>query len=235
MTSPRPGRALIVTALLAAPAMARAQSPVRIDVIARAAAYVPGGRLGGVARAGGPWYVRLDRADAAPAFELQASIRLPAWPVSLRVVGLASLPADVDGIFDCYPGLACPAILLESAAEVRVLGAVADLVWAPLAAVAPVRPFLALGAGVKQYRFSWPAPEVLVESGRHTESAFAAHAAVGIELGLIGQVFRIEAADWWTGRGAPIGDDPDLTGFAAPRRRAQHDLVVGIGWRMLRF
>jgi len=228
-------RVALVGAMLLAPGAARAQSPVRIDVVPRAAVFAPRNELGGVAQAGGPWYLRLGRADASPALELEASIRLPALPFSFRLVGLASLPADVSGIFDCYPGLACPAVLLESAAEVRVLGAVADLVWRPLPLVAPVRPFLVLGAGVKQYRYSWPAPEVLVEAGEHAASSFTAHAGAGIEFGVLGQSFRVEAADWWSGEGAAIGEDPGLPGFGAPRRRPQHDLVIGIGWRMFRF
>jgi len=222
-------------ALLLAPGAARAQSPVRIDVVPRAAVYAPRNELGGVAQAGGPWYLRLGRADASPAFELEASIRLPALPFSLRLVGLASLPADVSGIFDCYPGLACPAILLESAAEVRVLGAVADLVWTLLPAMAPVRPFLLLGAGVKRYRYSWPAGEVLAEGGDHAASSFTTHAGAGIEFGVLGQSFRVEAADWWSGRGREIGADPGVAGFGAPRRRPQHDIAVSVGWRMLRF
>jgi hypothetical protein len=235
MTTRNFANIVLVGALLLAPGAARAQSPVRIDVVPHAAVYAPRNELGGVAQAGGPWYLRLGRADAAPAFELEAGIRFPVLPFSLRLVGLASLPADVSGTFDCYPGLACPAILLESAAEVRVLGAVADLVWMPLPAVAPVRPFLLLGAGVKQYRYSWPAAVALVEAGKHTASSFAAHAGAGIEFGVLGQSFRVEAADWWSGEGAAIGEDPDLPGFGAPRRRPQHDLVLGIGWRMLRF
>lgn len=215
-------------------AAARAQSPLRIEVVPRAAMYLPRNELGPAAPAGGAWFLHLERMDAAPAFEMEVRVLPAGSPLSLRLVGLATLPAEAPGFFNCYPGLACPAVLLESTAEVSVLGAAADLVWSPLGAASPVRPFLLLGAGVKRYHYSWPAPAVLVEAGEDAESAFAAHAGAGLEFAVLGQSIRVEVADWWSGEGAAIGDDPGVAGFSAPRRRQQHDVAVSIGWRLLR-
>lgn len=229
-------RSLIALAALPIlPVESLAQTPDRFAIVTRAGVYAPTRDIGPAAPAGGPWYLRLEQADAAPAFELELSAKLPGDHFATRLVGLATLPADVSGFFDCYPGLACPAVLLPSDAEMGVLAAALDVLYSPMRADRPIRPFAMVGAGIKQYRFSWPDAAVLVTSGDHAETAATLRAGVGIEFDLAGQSIRAELADWWSARGSKIGDDPGIQGLSAPRRRAQHDITLSIGWRLVRF
>jgi hypothetical protein len=231
------GRVIGTLALVAGlePASVAAQAPLRFEVVPRAGMLAPMREIGPAARAGGPWYLRLERADAAPAFEMEIRVSGPGSRLAARLVGLATLPADVSGFFDCYPGLACPAVLLPSAAEAAVLAAAVDVLYSPLRGVQAIRPFAALGVGVKRYRITWPDAAVLVRGGEHSESTPTVRAGAGVEFAVLGQSVRAEVADWWSPEGRKISEDPGLPGLSAPRRRAQHDIAVSLGWRLLRF
>lgn len=222
------------SAMLFLPARAPAQG-VHIDVAPRFVAYVPTSDLDGVAPAGDPWYLKLGQADAAGALEVESRLLWPSGRFAFRVFGLATLPADVSGIFDCYPGLACPAVLLRSNAEMVVLAAAVDVQYSPRHPGSAVRPYASFGVGVKRYRFSWPDADVIVLAGDHADTSPAVRAGFGVEFNFRGQSIRAEVADWWTDEGDEIRTLPGTASQLAPRRRAQHDIAVSIGWRLLSF
>jgi hypothetical protein len=219
--------------LLLAPAAGAAQSGVRIELTPRVGYYAPQDRVGAVAPAGRIWYVELERIEPTASLEASARISWAGSPLSARVHGLVALPSDVSGRFTCYPGLACPEVLMLTTAEATIWAAVADMVFSPLES-SPMRPFLALGAGVKRYSFSWPDAAVLVEAGTYSENGVALHAGVGLEVSLAGAPLRLEVSDYWSPEGRGLrGPDPDQV--AEPRRSAQHDLAVSLGWSVIRF
>lgn len=226
---------LAVAGLFGLAAAASGQAPIRLEIIARAGLYAPTSAVGPAAPATGPWYLRLEQVEAAPVLEVEFRSTWPGSRFGLRLVGLVTGRADAAGVFDCYPGLACPAVLLESDAEAMVIAVAADVLYHASPAARRLRPFLLAGAGVKRYRFRWPAAVVIVPAGDHAESALALHAGAGVEVGIGGLSMRVELADWWSGEGPDIGVDPGVPSVRAPRRRAQHDVTLNIGVRLFRF
>lgn len=229
------GPVIFAGAFLPVPALVGGQTPARFEVVPRLGVYAPTREVGPAAHAAGPWYLRLERIDAAPAFELEGRVTWPGAHFATRLVGLATLPANVSGFFDCYPGLACPAILLPSDAEAMVLAAALDVVVSPLDPGGSVRPFAFAGFGVKRYRFEWSDAATFVMGGKEAESGLTLRAGVGAELQVWRQSFRVEVADWWSDVGPKVGEDPGILGLSAPRRHVQHDLAVSLGWRLLDF
>jgi hypothetical protein len=124
-------------------------------------------------------------------------------------------------------------VLLTTTAEAIIWAGVADILLTPFTWSA-VSPFVALGAGFKRYEFSRPEPAVLVEAGEYAESAIALHVGVGVEASLLGAPLRLEVSDYWSGEGRGLrGTFPDQV--SEPRRKAQHDLAISLGWSILRF
>jgi hypothetical protein len=154
--------------------------------------------------------------------------------VSTRVSGLFVLPSNVAGEFRCGPGQACPDVLLPVEADASVLAVVADVMVSPFPAHR-VRPYTALGAGLKRYAFSWPDAPAMVQAGEHTETALTLRAGLGVEVDLAATRLHAEVADVWSGRGPVVASDPQGRPGAGLRRRAQHDIALSLGVQLLRF
>lgn len=221
---------LVLTLLplfLAVPASAQA----RFGVTPRVGWYAPLDRFGPAAPVNEVWFLELDRVESALSLEVSADFAWPSNRLSTRVLGLITLPTKAEGFFNCYPGMACPAILLETEAAVTVFTGLVDLVYKPFAG--KLQPYAAVGAGVKRYDFSWPSEEVFIDGGTYGLSGFAMHGAVGAELGLFGTSLRAELADYYSaGRIVPPSGSMALR---PPRREKQHDLGFSLGWRLLSF
>ena len=230
-------------AALLLPAAAAGQQDWRIEIMPRVGVYSPQSELGTTAVAEGPWNLRLGRLEAVPAFELLAQVGLPGGRWAVRASALATTASKATGYFDCGPGFACPSVLLPSKAATTVLAGVLDLVVAPFERGGAVRPFALLGAGAKRYAYTWQDAVVLVPGGHDTETTLAVHAGVGVDVDLLGAPLRLEVADYWSPRGRSIGKlppgttdidrSPGLTYL--PRREAQHDLVIVLGYRLALF
>jgi hypothetical protein len=210
-----------------------AQSPVRFDVTPRVGYYAGLNELGLAAPAGESWLLSLGRKEPTMSVEMSARLALPSPRLSARVLGLVALPSEAHGGFSCHPGAPCPAIALPADAQVTVLSAVADLMYAPFSREARARPFALLGAGVKRYNYSWSGSGALVQAGEHNESGLALHAGLGLELDVIGVPIRVEASDYWSPAGKVLASGRN--GAPDARRGAQHDLSFTLGWRLLRF
>lgn len=221
-------------AALAGPVVVTGQSP-EFDLTPRFAAYTRTSEIGPVTLATHPWYLDLEQIDPTGAFELEARLRWPQSHFAFRLVVLATLPADVSGTFRCSPGFACPDVLLTSDADAQVLGAALDAQYSFVDPGRTVQPFVALGGGIKHYRFSWPDATVIVTSGNHSDTAPVLRLGAGLEFRFRGQSIRAEVADWWTGEGDEIGTLPGNASQLPPRRQAQHDIAASIGWRLLSF
>ena len=224
----------LAATLALVPALSQAQERIRFDITPRAGLYAPARDIGAVAPGEGPWYLHLEQADPALTLELSAQARWPGSAVQTRISGLYALPSSVSGQFLCGPGQACPSVLLPVDADVSVLAAVADLVVSPLAGDR-VRPYTVLGAGIKRYGFRWGDAPVFMTSGDHRETSFTLHAGAGVEVGVGANHFRVEIADFWSGRGPVVISDPRGSGDGGLRRRTQHDIAVSLGWQLVRF
>jgi len=215
------------------PALSQAQERVRfLEITPRAGLYAPTRDIGPAAPGEGPWYLQLEQVDPSLTIELSAQARWPSARVQTRISGLHALPSSVSGEFQCGPGQVCPSVLLPVHAEVSVLAAVADIIVSPFAGQR-VRPYTALGAGIKRYGFSWGDAPVFMTAGSHSETSFTLHAGIGVEVVIGANHFRVEIADYWSGRGPVVA--PAGAGIDALRRGAQHDLGFSLGWRLLRF
>jgi hypothetical protein len=144
------------------------------------------------------------------------------------------MPAEASGFFECYPGVACPAVLLPSTAEIDLMAGMADVVYTPFVGHR-ARPYAMLGAGLRRYHIEWPEAAVLVDEGSRSETTIAFHAGVGMEIDVpIGSV-RAELAAYRSPRGAALDPPAGVGGSAAAGRRTQHDVAMTIGWRVFRF
>lgn len=224
----------LVAVALAATAPAQAQSPVHFEVTPHFGVYSPLNAMGAAAVANSAWYIRLDRMDAAPMFELSAEVGWPSRTVSTRARGMVTLPAEATGMFECYPGLACPSVLLPATASIDVMAAMVDVVYSPFAA-SSVRPYAMLGTGLRRYHIEWPAAAVLIDEGVRTETTLAVHAGIGTEVDVPIGSLRVELAAYRSPRGDLLVPPPGTGGFAAEGRRAQNDVAMTIGWQILRF
>jgi hypothetical protein len=222
---------LTVATLLLLPGLLSAQA-VRLEFTPRVGYYAPLGDVGAAAPANGTWYLDLDRIKPTASLQLGLGVSRPGSPLSARVHGLMALESHADGRFECYPGLACPSILMNTTAEATIWAAVADLVVTPFDG--RLRPFAALGAGVKRHSFAWPETAIFVESGEYSESALALHGGVGFELELAGAPLRLEVSDYWSAEGKGL-QGTDANQVSRPRRQARHDLAVSLGWSIVRF
>lgn len=210
------------------------QQPFRVELSAHGGLYAPLGAVGPAAPADGPRFLRLKRARSTPTLGVTAETRWPLRRLGFRVTGLYLFPSEASGRFDCAPGLVCPAVLLPTAADVDLLVVRGDLVLSPFGREGRLRPYALFGGGVKRYTFSWSETGELIAEGRHRETALALHAGLGIALDLLGNSFRVEVSDYWSGAGDPVAPGFEEGGLPAPRRRSQHDLGLSLGWRLLR-
>jgi len=227
-------RATVAAAVLLLPSLAVAQSSLRLELTPGIGYYAPRNDLGAAAPAGGAWYLRLERIDPTVFLGASAQLDLPGSDLGLRLQGIVAWPSDAEGFFACHPGLGCPDVLLRTTAEVTVMAALADAVYSPFESRSPVRPFIALGAGVKRYSYSWPEPAVLLDAGDYSEAGLALHVGAGFDLVLAGAPLRLEVGDYWSDEvRRPWATD--IAWSARPRRNAQHDLAVSLGWSVLRF
>jgi hypothetical protein len=221
---------LLMGALFGSPVHSVAQ--VRFGLTPRLGWYVPLRQAGAVAPVNETWFLQLERIDPSVSFELSADV-MSRSGVGVRVMGLVTAPVTAKGAFNCYPGVPCPAILSDTEADVQVATLLADLVYAPFAGSAAVRPYAALGAGVRRFHASYPNLAALIEADSRTEHALALHAALGAEFELFGAVLRAEVADYYSSNriAPPEGSQAEQS----PKRIAQHDLGISLGWRLLRF
>jgi len=210
------------------------QSSVELELTPQAGYLIPLNALGAAAPTDEVWYLRLDRMRGTPTFGAVAQLSWPGAHAGVRVHGVYALESDVPGNFSCYPGLACPSVLLNTTARVSVWGAAADFMLAPLPRDGVLRPYLLAGAGLRIYQFSWPAAAVLVQAGDHVERALMLHGGIGLELDVAGAPLWLEVSDYWTREGDRLGG-PELDQVDPARRAAQHDLSLTVGWRLLRF
>lgn len=231
---------VVITALawsVFAAGVVAGQAP-RFEVTARAGMLFPLNELGAVAPSGDAWHLRLARADATPTFEVAARAAWPGSFIGTRIVGSWAVPTDASGFFNCNPGFACPAVLLPRDAEVGMQSLVGDLIISPLERNDRIRPWAALGAGIRRYDYSWNDGN-LINAGSHSETSLALHAGLGMSLDLPFGALQLEVADYWTpesGAVVPIAVPASggSTG-SVPRRDAQHDIVLNLGWRLIRF
>ena len=225
---------VLLLALFAVPQGLCAQNSGRVHVVPLVGWSLPLNELGAVEPTGSAWYLSLGKPDPTLALGASVEVHWPSSPFGVRVTGVTTLQAGAGGFFDCYPGLACPAVLLDTDADVSALAATADLLFSPFRA-RPVRPFAVVGAGFRRYAFDWPAPPVLVEAGSHSETTAAVRLGLGMSFDVLGGSFRAEVGDLWS----PVGDRIRPSGavgqLSAPGRRDQHDLNVNLGWVLLRF
>jgi len=235
MVGRRMSKVVVAGVLLLAGWPAAAQSGARFEVAPRLGYLVPLEELGPVAPADGAWYLELQRPDPAPLVGGTARMIWPAAGLAAGVQGWYALASDVAGRFDCYPDIACPAVLLEPAsARTRVWATGIELQFSPLSAAAALRPFLIGGAGVLGHEYSWTEAPTLVGGGQHAERALALQGGLGLELDLFGAPLRLQATDYWTGEGDRlVGATLDQAGLL--RRAAQHDLNISLGWQLVRF
>jgi hypothetical protein len=227
-------RVIVVTgAALVAATPAVAQSPHRFQVAPRAGIYAPLNAIGPAARAGGPWFLDLDRADPAPSLDISAEAGWPGAHYRTRISALVTLPAKVTGEFHCFGDAVCPAVFIAADAEVSVMAFAGDLVYFPMRLDRAIRPYSILGGGIKRYEFSWAEPATLLDPSSETETTLALHAGVGLDIDVFGTAFRLEVADYWSPEGSRL--DSGSAASPAVRRRAQHDLDIALGWQLLRF
>src|SRR5512134_1613630 len=104
----------VLIAFLIVPQWLAAQDRGRVRIVPQVGWLAPLNELGAVAPTGTAWYLHLGKSDPTLALGTTVEIRWPTSHVNLRVSGLAALQSDAPGFFNCYPGLACPAILLET-------------------------------------------------------------------------------------------------------------------------
>jgi len=224
----------VLLSLTLFPTSVRAQEGRRFRFVPQVGWVLPQRELGAVAPAGAVRYLELGKTDPTPALGAAVEVPGPISALGLRVSGVALLPAGASGFFDCYPGLACPAVLLEGDADVWALAATADLLFSPFRGRG-VRPTVIAGYGLRRYAYDWAAPPVLVQAGSHRETTHAVRAGLGLSADLLGGSFRLEAVDLWSPRGDRIRPAGPSGQLSAPGRRSQHDLLLSLGWVLLRF
>ncbi len=218
----------------AGPGRTAAQEGVRVTVSPHVGVVAPQRDIGGAAPAEGAWFRQLGRVESAPSLGLAGELEWPASPVAVRATALHTAGASARGFFHCYPGLACPSILLPAEPDVGILAVVADAVWR-LRRTGQVRPYGLIGAGVKRYAYTWPDAVALVDAGSHTETSPTVHVGAGVTIDLGRTAFWLELGDLWSGSGGDIGPGLGVPAQPAPGRGAQHDLRFTVGWRLLHF
>lgn len=253
-------RAAVMAGLaLAVQAAGALSQGLRVEVSPEVGWYAALEELGNTAPTVGVWYLRLGKME--PAASLGGGIRLssPSSPFSGRVSGFTTVNAKADANLDCYPGIACPAVIIDAdAADVSILAAMADVLYAPMRG--RVQPHLVLGAGFKHYDYSWDMPQLAApampdyaclamgicpiswdksenagDRRRYSETTPALRAGLGLTLELGSSALRVEVSDIWSPRGPDIGPG-NVTGARSVRgRNPQHDLLASISWSLLRF
>ncbi len=231
MTTKRTFLLVALTAWLI-PQSTTSQIAPRVAFVPVAGWYAPQRAVGPAAPAASTWYLRLDRIEPTPFAGASLEITWPTSRIGARLIGFATIPSGASGIFDCYPGMACPAVFLASEADVTIVTALADLLLSPVQADAVVRPYAVLGGGLKYYRYAWPDVGAGIEAGKHNESTPALHAGLGLAFELLGGSFRTEVTDSWSRKGEVISPATLSSSVSGPRRNTQHDLVVSLGWRL---
>jgi hypothetical protein len=230
----KPSRLIAFAALVLSPAPLFAQGSVHVEFIPQVGLYAPLNDAGAVAPTGTAWFLQLERMEPAMSFGAAVQLSWPSARLGTRFSGLATLESSAPGFFDCYPGLACPAVLLTSRADVSVFAALGDLLFSPLGSQSWVNPYLLLGAGAKHYRYSWPDAAVLVPGGSHDATLFALHGGFGLSIPIGQSALRAEVSDLWSPNAPSIRPSGD-PGALSARGRAQHDLSVSLGWALFRF
>ena len=227
----------LLPTLVAAPAIGQTVS--RVTLTPLAGWHAPLRALGPSADTNQGRYLNLDRAEAAPSFGLSAEIALPLQQFTARLSAATAMTSSVSGSFDCYPLSVCASILLNTTAEVRSVAAMASLVYSPLHSSSSFRPFVIAGAGYKRYNFSWPDAATFVNAGEYAETTATFQAGLGAAFDLLGATFRAEVIDNFTPEGSAMRSDfgPESLALVTelPRRNAQHDMLLNLGWQVFRF
>ena len=225
----------VFAAFVFSPAPLVAQSAAGIEVIPHVGVYAPLRDFGPAAPATGPWFLQLEQMEPAVSLGASLQVNWPSTRLGTRITGLATLESTASGVFNCYPGLACPSVLLPSEADISVFAALGDLLFSPLGTQGGVSPYVILGAGAKHNRFSWPDAAVLVEAGSYHTTLFGLHGGLGVTIPLGRSALRAEISDLWSPWGDRIAPENALSGARSTRGRPLHDLSVILGWSLLRF
>ena len=228
---------VLATVLVAPPATA--QSIGSFELTPFVGTFAPRNAVGPAAPAGGAWFLRLERVEPTVSLGVSA---LTKWTPQLaaRLTLQSVLPSHAEGTFDCRPGTACPSVLLRSRTKVSTQMAVADLLFTPLDIQRSVRPFVSAGGGLRRDHYSWSDAEVLVGGGKHSARSLTTRTSLGADVALPRSSLRVALEHFWTPEGRPLYDAPiDAPtleqGNGSPRRGAQRDLAVTVGWRLLPF
>jgi hypothetical protein len=227
-------RILIALATLS-PATLAAQR-ARLDVIPGAGFHSPREALGAAALIGTGWFATFGEAQSSASFGATAEVTRPGHALGARLSGFVTLPGASHASFNCRPGLACPAVIVESEAEITTANLLADLVY-DLWNAGRIRPWLAAGAGLRHYDISWAAPDVFLVAGSDSETIPALHVAVGVDVRLGPGALRAEIGGLWSAKGdrVPPAEDPFGPAPSVAGRAAQRDFLVSLGWRVVRF
>ena len=222
---------LIVLPFLGQPLSA--QGAPKYELVVSAGLHIPVNPIGPAAQASPAWYLDLERVD--PALALSASARVN-WSksVATRFALQWVVPSRAEGMFRCRPGTACPDVLLPTSADVSVQTAMLDIIVTPLHVHPSVRPYVALGGGIRRDHYEWRNAAVLVEGGEHSTSSMAFRAGLGVDVAVFGSALRLEIEDLRRPSGAFIYDSPSGD-LPSPRPRGQHDIGLTLGWRLLSF
>jgi hypothetical protein len=231
----RTGTRLLTCLATVAPAGVPAQS-LHLDLIPAAAYHSLREELGAAALIGNSLYVGLGRPDASAALGATAEMTRSGHWLGARLTGLFTLPASTQASFHCRPGLFCVDVLLGSGAEVTTANLLADLV-VELWDSGPLRQWLAVGAGLRHYDISWDAPSSVISAGSHSETIAALHFGVGVDVRLGPGALRVSMGGLWSAEGDRVPPAAQVSPFATSvaGRAAQRDLLLSLGWRLLRF
>lgn len=229
-------RSLVVALAALTPAVPASAQRLRIDIAPSAGVIRPLDAAGAVTSVEQAWYLDLERADAAPFIGVTADVGRPRGWFGVRVTAHAALPATAHASFRCRPGLACPAVLLESGADVSSLAGFVDLVLSPVRSDR-IEAWIAAGPGLQRTDVRWQAPAVLVGAGEHAGTVPALHAATGFDIRIGNGALRTGIGMLWRPEGDAILPADASTGgtVRAVRRPAGTDLLLSLGWSLLRF
>lgn len=210
-----------------------AQDVHRVEVVAGLGVYAPARSIGAAAPSG-VWYLDVAQPGSGAAIDVSALFAWPGSALRTRIAGMAMLPVHAGGRMVCYPGVECPlALMAEPDVEVSVMAAVVDIVFTPFHASNAVRPYAAIGVGLKHQRVSWtqnPPPA----SGTHAETPATVHLGVGLGTRIMGIEVRAEVSDYWTGKRDGLALQADPQQSVSPDRPARHDLMFAVGVRLFR-
>ena len=219
--------------LLLPPAPGASQAVGDWNIIPQAGFFLSPGDIGPVAQVSVARYLDVREVDPKASFGVLVERTLPGEGLALFVRGLYALPTDAIGAFNCLPGLACPALLLESGSEIQTWSGAAGLRYSPLPELSSVRPFLTLGAGLEQNRFSWSDHGTWIDGGSHTETVGVLQFGAGLDVEVGPLPLRLEFLDSWSPEGGEFGMDYPEAGLSSSqplKRASQHHVTISLGW-----